>query len=108
MCVTIVGLERKTNLKTNEPYTVLVLQGKAVVLQSKATSRPYVSASKTTIPCALDDVLAKSLIGQSLPGSIEKVACTPFEVKLPTGKKIKISEKFQYFPDPEKTETVIG
>ena len=108
MCVTIVGLERKTNLKTNESYTVLVLQGKAVVLQSKATSRPYVSARKTTIPCVLDDVLATSLIGQSLPGSIEKVACTPFEVKLPTGKKVKISEKFQYFPEPEKAETVIG
>ena len=108
MCVTITGLERKTNLKTNESYTVLVLQGNAIVLQSKATSRPCVSARKTTIPCALDDVLAKSLIGQTLPGSIEKVACTPFEVKLPTGKKVKISEKFQYFPDPEKAETVIG
>ena len=108
MCVKIVGILRKTNLKTNEPYTVLVLQGNAVVLQSKATSRPYVSARKTTIPCALDDVLAKSLIGQSIPGSIEKVACTPFEVKLPTGKKVKISHTFQYLPDPEKGETVIG
>jgi hypothetical protein len=108
MCVKIVGMLRKTNLKTNEPYTVLVLQGNAIVLQSKATSRSYVSARKTTIACALDDVLAKSLIGQTLPGSIEKVACTPFEVKLPTGKKVKISEKFQYFPDPEKVETVIG
>ena len=108
MCVTIIGLERKTNLKTKEPYTVLVLQGNAVVLQSKATSLSYVSARKTTIPCALDDVLAKSLIGQSLPGSIEKVACAPFDVKLPNGKKVKISEKFQYFPDPEKAETVIG
>jgi hypothetical protein len=56
----------------------------------------------------LDDDLAKSLIGQTLPGSIEKVACTPFEVKLPTGKKVKISEKFQYFPEKEKAETVIG
>ena len=108
MCVKIVGILRKTNLKTNTPYTVLVIQGNAVVLQSKATSRSYVSARKTTIACALDDDLAKSLIGQTLPGSIEKVACTPFEVKLPTGKKVKISEKFQYFPQKEKAETVIG
>jgi len=106
--VTIIGLEKKTNLKTKEPYSVLVLQGNAEVLKSKATSRFYVSVRKTTIPCALDDVLAKSLIGQSLPGSIEKVACTPFEVKLPTGKKVKISHSFQYLPDPEKVETVIG
>jgi hypothetical protein len=108
MSVTIVGFERKTNLKTKEPYSVLVIQGKAEILMSKATSRPYVSARKTTIPCALDDVFAKSLIGQTLPGSIEKIATTPFEVKLPTGKKVKISHTFQYLPDPEKAETVIG
>jgi hypothetical protein len=106
--VTIIGLEKKTNLKTKEPYSVLVLQGNAEVLKSKATSRPYISARKSTIPCALDDVQAKALIGQMLPGSIEKVACTPFEVKLPTGKKVKISEKFQYFPEKEKAETVIS
>src|SRR5665647_3692097 len=108
MSVTIIGLEKKKNLKSQEIYSVLVLQGNAEVLKSKVTSRPYVSARKTTIPCALDDVLAKSLIGQTLQGSIEKVACTPFEVKLPTGKKIKITEKFQYFPEKDKDETVVG
>jgi hypothetical protein len=29
-------------------------------------------------------------------------------VKLPNGKKVKISEKFQYFPEKEKAETVLA
>jgi hypothetical protein len=87
--VTIIGLEKKTNLKTKESYLVLTVQGSAEVLT-----------------CALSDLQAKALIGQTLPGSIEKVECTPFEVKLPTGKKLKITETYQF--QPEMTETVLG
>jgi hypothetical protein len=104
MSVTIVRIEKKTNLKTNEPYSVLVVQGKAEVLMSKATGRPYVSCKKATIPCALDDVQASALIGQTLPGAIERIECTPFEVKLPTGKKMKLSSTFRYSFDPVAVE----
>lgn len=98
--VTIVKVEKKTNLKTKEPYSVLVVQGTAEVLKSKATGRSYVSAKKATIPCALDDNQAQALIGQTLPGSIERTECKEFEVKLPSGKKLKISHTFQYSPEP--------
>ena len=93
--VTIIGLEKKTNLKTKESYLVLLVQGSAEVLTSKATGRAYISSRRASVPCALNDLQAKALIGQTLKGSIEKVACTPFEVKLPTGKKLKISETYQ-------------
>jgi hypothetical protein len=97
--VTIVKLEKKMNPKTNEPYSVLVLQGDAEVMMSKATGRPYVTARKASIPCALDENQAKALVGQSLPGAIERQECTPFEVKNPAGKKIKITSSFQYLPE---------
>jgi hypothetical protein len=104
--VTIIGLEKKTNLKTKESYLVLTVQGSAEVLTSKATGRAYISSRRASVPCALSDLQAKALIGQTLPGSIEKVECTPFEVKLPTGKKLKITETYQF--QPEMTETVLG
>ena len=104
--VTIIGLEKKTNLKTKESYLVLTVQGSAEVLTSKATGRAYISSRRASVPCALSDFQAKALIGQTLNGSIEKVACTPFEVKLPTGKKLKISETYQF--QPEVAETVLG
>jgi hypothetical protein len=106
--VTIIGLEKKTNLKSKESYLVLLVQGSAEVLTSKASGRAYISSRRASVPCALSDVQAKALIGQKLPGSIEKVACAPFEVKLPTGKKLKISETYQFRPEPEKVDTVIG
>ena len=102
--VTIVKFEKKMNPKTNEAYSVLVLQGDPEVMTSKATGRPYVTARKATIPCALEEVQAKSLVGQTLPGAIERLECAPFEVKLPTGKKIKITTSFQYMPEPATAE----
>jgi len=104
--VTIIGLEKKTNLKTKESYLLLLVQGSAEVLTSKASGRAYISSRRASVPCALSDLQAKALIGQTLPGSIEKVACTPFEVKLPTGKRLKISETYQF--QPEMAETVLG
>jgi hypothetical protein len=106
--VTIIGLEKKTNLKTKESYLVLLVQGSAEVLTSKTSGRAYISSRRASVPCTLSDVQAKALIGQMLPGSIEKVECTPFEVKLPTGKKLKITETYQFQPDPEKVEKVLA
>jgi hypothetical protein len=100
--VQIIGFEKKQS-KSKESYTVLILQGDPEVLISKTSGRPYISARKTTIPCALEENQAQALIGKELPGSIERVACTPFEVKLATGKKIKISTAYQFLPE----ETVI-
>jgi hypothetical protein len=101
--VTIVKFEKKTNPKTNESYSVLEVQSDPEVLMSKA-GRAYITTRKATIASSLDDTQAKALIGKTLPGTIEKVACTPFEVKLPNGKKAKISTSFQYSPEPVATE----
>jgi hypothetical protein len=96
--VQIIGFEKKKNEKTKESYSVLILSGEPEVMISKSSGRPYVSARKTTIPCALEENQAQALIGRELPGSISRVACTPFEVKLANGKKVKISSAFQYLP----------
>ena len=89
MSVKIIGHEMKINSKTKEPYSILVVQGSAEVLTSKLSGRVYISARTTRVPCALSDAQAKSLIGQELPGRIEKVEVDEFEVKLPNGKKSK-------------------
>ena len=94
--VQIVAFQKKENSRTKESYSVLVLQGDPEVLISKSSGRPYISAKKTTIPCALEENQAQALIGKELPGSIERVSCAPFEVKLATGKKVKVSSVFQY------------
>jgi hypothetical protein len=96
--VQIIAFEKKENSRTKETYSVLVLQGEPEVLISKSSGRPYISARKTTIPCALEENQALALLGKELPGSIERVSCTPFEVKLATGKKVRISTAYQFLP----------
>src|SRR5664280_3026574 len=95
--VQIIGFEKKQS-KSKESYSVLILAGDPEVMISKSSGRPYISVRRTSIPCALEEVQAQALIGKELPGSIERVACTPFEVKLSTGKKAKISTAYQFLP----------
>jgi len=96
--VQIIAFEKKENSRTKETYSVLVLQGETEVLISKSSGRPYISAKKTTIPCALEENQAQALIGKDLPGTIERVSVTPFQLTLASGKKVKISSAFQYMP----------
>lgn len=96
--VQIIGFEKKKNEKTQESYSVLLLAGDPEVMISKSSGRPYVSVRRTSIPCSLEEKEAQALIGKELPGTIERVSCTPFEVKLANGKKVKVSTAFQYLP----------
>ena len=96
--VKVIDFQTKENPKTKESYSVLVLQGEPEVQISKSSGKAYITAKRASVPCALDETSAKALIGHELEGSIERVACTPFEVKLATGKKVKISTAFQYMP----------
>ena len=106
--VQIIAFEKKENSRTKETYSVLVLQGEPEVLISKSSGRPYISAKKTTIPCALEENQALSLIGKDLPGTIERVSVTPFQLTLASGKKVKISSAFQYLPPETVNEKEVA
>src|SRR5664280_2667555 len=105
--VQIIGFEKKQS-KSKESYAVLILAGEPEIMISKTSGRPYISARKTTIPCALEENQALLLVGKELPGSIERVSCTPFEVKLATGKKVKITSAFQYLAPETANEKEIA
>ena len=107
--VTIVGIEKRMNKAKKEEFNVMVLQGNIEVVMSKTTGRPYLTARKTSIPCTFDEKLAANLIGQSLPGTIERHECTPYEFQIPNSKKkITLSHTFQYSPNPVTVEEVVG
>jgi hypothetical protein len=80
-----------------------------VVAISKATGKPYLTARKSSIPCTFDEVLAKSLIGQTLPGEIERIEVDEYEFVVPgTKKKLKLSHSFRYSAEPASIEEVVG
>ena len=106
--VTIIGLEKRKTADGRE-FNVMNLQGSIEVAVSKVTDRPYLTARKTSIPCTFDDVMAKSLIGQTLPGEIERVEVPEYEFVVPgTKKKIKLGHSYRYSAEPASIEEVVG
>jgi hypothetical protein len=106
--VTIVGLEKRKSADGKE-FNVMNLQGSIEVIVSKVTGRPYLTARKTSIPCTFDEVLAKSLIGQTLPGEIERFEVPEYEFVVPgTKKKIKLGHSYRYSAEPASIEEVVG
>jgi hypothetical protein len=106
--VTIVGFEKRKAPNKKE-FTVLNLQGSIEVVISKETGRPYLTARKTSIPCTFDETLAKTLVGTSLPGEIERKEVAPYEFVIPgTKKKIKLNHSYQYSAEPATITEVVG
>ena len=106
--VTITGLEKRKSADGKE-FNVMNLQGSVEVVVSKATGKPYLTARKTSIPCTFDEVMAKTLIGQKLPGEIERVEVPEYEFVVPgTKKKIKLGHSYSYSAEPAFIEEVVG
>src|ERR1035437_3809197 len=106
--VTIVGLTKRKAADGKE-FNIMSLQGNVVVAISKATGKPYLTARKSSIPCTFDEILAKTLIGQSLPGEIERVEVDEYEFAIPgTKKKIKLNHSFRYSAEPATVSEVVG
>ena len=106
--VTITGLEKRL-AADGRPFNVMNLQGSVEVAISKVTGKPYLTARKTSIPCTFDEVLAKSLIGHTLPGEIERIEVDEYEFVVPgTKKKIKLSHSYRYSAEPATISEVVG
>ena len=106
--VTITGLEKRKAADGKE-FNVLNLLGSIEVVVSKETGKPYLTARKTSIPCTFDEVMAKTLIGQTLPGEIERMEVDEYEFVVPgTKKKIKLSHSYRYSAEPATITEVVG
>lgn len=101
--VTIIGYKTVLN-KDNETFISLELQGDIMMVQSQLTGRFYATNKRCHITSSFDEETAKSLVGRTIPGRIEKVSCEPFELKDElTGEVTMLSSRYEYFPDENGT-----
>jgi len=102
--VTIVDFVKRTN-KDGVPFNALILQGGLELVKSKETGRFYATAKKASITSTFDDLTCKELIGQKIPGSVQKVACEPYEYTIrETGEVITLTHQWVY----SKEESGVG
>ena len=84
----------------NKDFNLLVLQGGVEPMISKATGRTYLTMRKASISTTFDAETCKQLIGQNLPGSINKVACEPYEYTVAeTSEVLTLNYSWQYIDE---------
>lgn len=96
--------ERET--EDGRAFLVLELQGGIEMVRSQNTQKFYATARKTTIPATFDEETCKALIGQEMPGRIEKVDCDPYEFTIKdTGEVIELDYRYEYAPEEDAPVT---
>ncbi|PSR53265.1 hypothetical protein AHMF7605_06835 [Adhaeribacter arboris] len=102
--VSIIDFKKRT-AQDGKTFNVLVLQSDIEMVQSKETGRFYATAKTCTISCTFNDVICEGLKGKTMPGSIEKMDCDPYEYALPsTGEIITLRHTYYYNPNPRTME----
>ena len=102
--VTVIDFKVRENADGKE-FITLKLQGGLEMVKSKNNGRFYATVRTLSIPSTLDQASAQLMIGQKLPGSIQKVDCDPFEHTIPsTGEVVMLSHRYEYCP--EETQSI--
>ena len=104
--VKVIGMEKRSS--EGRDFNVLILQGKLDVVLSKTTGKPYLTAHKVSMVCTLDDESCKEQIGLKLPGTVEKVACEPYEFTIAqSGEKVQLDYTYRYNPETATIEEAV-
>jgi hypothetical protein len=63
----------KRQNKEGKEFNALILQSGIELVKSHETSRWYATAKKTSITSIFDDTMCQSLIGQEIPGTVQRI-----------------------------------
>ena len=76
--VTIVDYKQRVNA-AGDPFFALIVQGGIELIQSGNTGQFYANAKNASIISTFNEATCQKLIGQELPGTVERVACPEYE-----------------------------
>lgn len=104
--VTVIKYALRENTE-GEEFIALTLQGGLEMIKSQNSGRYYATIRTATIPSTLDEDAAIHVVGQQLPGSIQKVKCEPYEYTVPeSGEVIELSHRYEYVPEKSNVTQV--
>ena len=97
--VTVIGAEKRTSASKGD-FMVLILMGGIEMVQSMQTGRHYATARKCTVSSTFSEQIAVAMIGQQMPGTIERVQTEAYQFTVPeTGEVIQLAHTWQYVPE---------
>ena len=107
--VTILDYVKRTN-KEGKEFHALIVQGGLEMVKSHETGRYYATAKKASISSTFEEAMCQSLIGQQIPGSVQKIETEPYVFTVPeTGEMLTLNHRWLYVKEGETiTEKVIA
>lgn len=104
--LTIINFEKRQSSSGKEFFS-LILQGGVEMVRSAESGQYYATIKRCSVASTLDEVACKAMLGDQIPGKIEKVSCEPYEFMIPqTGEVIELSHRWSYVPVSETTHSV--
>jgi len=105
--VTIIDFVKRQN-KEGKEFNALILQSGIELVKSRETQRWYATAKKTSITSTFDDAVCQGLIGQQIPGSVQRVECEPYEFTVKdTGEVLTLTHRWVYLNEGELAAQVV-
>jgi hypothetical protein len=99
--VKIVDFVKRTG-RDGKEFNALILQSGIELVKSRETQRWYATAKKASITSTFDDAMCQSLIGQEIPGSVQRIETEPYEFTLrDTGEVLTLTHRWQYVNEGE-------
>lgn len=105
--VTVSSYALRTRKTDGSTFVVLELTGGLEIIQSSNTGKHYSTVRKCTIPSTFSEDIAKTMVGQSLPGNIVKEEVDPYEYHNErTGETMLLNHSYAF--QPEGATNTIG
>ena len=106
--ITVVDYAKRQRKEDGSEFFVLILQGGLSLVQSRNTGNYYATLKRCSIPSTFDEETAKSMVGEQVPGSIQRKDCEPYEfVAKDTGEVVQLDYRWAYVPEGETVENGI-
>jgi len=98
--------ERESSL--GEKFFALILQGSLEMVKSEETGNYYATAKKASVASTFTEETCKGLIGQKIPGSIQRIPSDPYEFTVPsTGEILVLDHRWVYMKEGETIDEVV-
>ena len=105
--VQIVGYAERVN-SLGQKFFALILQGGLEMVKSKETGNYYATAKRATVTSTFTEETCKELIGQEIPGSIQRMPCEPYEFTVAaTGEVLFLEHRWVYQKEGETIDAVV-
>ena len=89
-------------------FIALILQGGLCMVQSKQTGNFYATVKSCSIPSTFDEETAKTMIGEKIPGSVQKKSCEPYDFTIKdTGEILHLDFRWAYVPEGATIEEAV-